>query len=125
MTASASKRREYLAFARRRGGYIIEDNYDSELTVSHKNEETVFSLSDDGRVIYVNTFSMTVAPSIRVGYAVLPPELSLLFDEKLGFYSCTVPVFEQYVLCRLIENGDFERNINRIRRKKRKAAAVN
>lgn len=125
VTASASKRREYLAFARRRGGYIIEDNYDSELTVSHKNEETVFSLSDDGRVIYVNTFSMTVAPSIRVGYAVLPPELSLLFDEKLGFYSCTVPVFEQYVLCRLIENGDFERNINRIRRKKRKAAAVN
>lgn len=124
VTASASKKREYLEFARSRGGYIIEDNYDSELTVSRKAEDTVFSLSGDGRVIYINTFSMTVAPSIRAGYAVLPEALSAEFEKKLGFYSCTVPVFEQYVLCRLIENGDFERHINRIRRKKRAERAA-
>jgi len=57
---------------------------------------------------------------MRVGYMVLPAEMVNTFQEKLGFYSCTVPVFEQYVLAELINNGDFERNINRIRRMRRK-----
>ena len=120
VTAPASKRREYLSFAKAKDGYIIEDNYDSELTVSRKNEDTVFSLSDDGRVIYINTFSMTVAPSLRLGYMVLPDRLLKEFDEKLGFYSCTAPVFEQLVLAELLNNGDFERHVNRVRREKRK-----
>ena len=120
VTARASKRYEYLQWAKNKNGYIIEDNFDSELTVSSKNEDTVFSLSDSGNVIYINTFSHTIAPSMRVGYMVLPYKLLNLFEEKLGFYSCTVPVFEQYVLAELINNGDFERNINRIRRQRRK-----
>lgn len=122
ITASASKRREYLRFAKERGGYIIEDNYDSELTVSKKNEDTLYSLSDEGSVIYLNTFSHTISPSMRVGYMVLSPELSRKFAEKLGFYSCTVPVFEQIVLAELLDNGDFERHVNRVRRKKRRLA---
>lgn len=120
VTASASKRHEYMRFASERGAYIIEDNYDSELTVSTKYEDTLFSLSENGSVIYLNTFSRTVAPSIRVGYAVLPKQLLPLFEEKLGFYSCTVPVFEQFVLAELIRSGDFERHINRVRRARRK-----
>ena len=71
-------------------------------------------------VVYLNTFSRTVAPSFRVGYMVLPERLVEIFDQKLGFYSCTVPVFEQYVLAELIESGDFERHINRVRRARRK-----
>lgn len=121
VTAPVSKRREYLSFIKERNGYIIEDNYDSELTVSRKNEDTVFSLSDDGRVIYINTFSMTVAPSLRLGYMILPENLLAEFEKKLGFYSCTAPVFEQLVLAELLNNGDFERHINRVRRAKRKA----
>lgn len=121
VTASASKRREYLRRAKERGGYIIEDNYDSELTVSKKNEDTVFSLCGDGRVIYLNTFTHTVSRSMRVGYMVLAPELAAEFERKLGFYSCTVPVFEQHLLAELIESGDFERHINRVRRARRKA----
>lgn len=120
ITADVSKRNEYIGWAKRKNGYIVEDNYDSELTVSRKNEDTVFSLDTDGRVIYLNTFSGTVAPSMRVGYMVLPETLTDIFNEKLGFYSCTVPVFEQYVLAELIESGDFERHINRVRRKRRK-----
>ena len=119
VTAGATKRAEYIRWARKRDGYIVEDNYDSELTVSTKNEETVFSLWPE-RVIYLNTFSRTVAPSMRVGYMVLPRELMADFEERLGFYSCTVPVFEQYVLAELITNGDFERHINRVRRKRRR-----
>jgi len=120
VTASASKRYEYLRWAKERQGFIIEDNYDSELTVSTKNEDTLFSMSENGSVIYLNTFSRTVAPSIRVGYAVLPELLLPSFESKLGFYSCTVPVFEQYVLAELIQSGTFERHINRVRRARRK-----
>ncbi len=121
ITATASKRREYLRWAEKRGGYIIEDNYESELTVSTKNDDTVFSLSNNGSVIYMNTFSKTVAPSMRAGYMVLPESLLSSFESKLGFYSCTVPVFEQYVLAELISSGDFERHINRVRRERRKS----
>ena len=121
ITASVSKRQEYLRWAEKKNGYIIEDNYDSELTVSKKNEDTVFSLSKNGAVIYLNTFSQTIAPSMRIGYMVLPENLINEFESKLGFYSCTVPVFEQFVLAELINNGDFERHINRVRRARRKA----
>lgn len=120
ITASASKRSEYIQWAKKRNGYIIEDNYDSELTVSKKNVDTVFSLAEDCPVIYLNTFSETVAPSMRVGYMVLPETMLSDFESELGFYSCTVPVFEQYVLAELINNGDFERHINRTRRARRK-----
>lgn len=120
ITASVSKRYEYLCWAKKRGGYIIEDNYASELTVSKKNEDTVFSLDKSETVIYLNTFSETIAPSMRIGYMVLPKHLVQKFEEKLGFYSCTVPVFEQLVLAELLNNGDFERHINRVRRAKRR-----
>ena len=121
ITASASKRREYLLWASRRGGCIIEDNYDSELTVSRKKEDPLFSLAGADRVLYLNTFSRTIAPSIRVGYMLLPQSLMDPFEERLGFYSCTVPLFEQYVLAELLNSGDFERHINRVRRARRKA----
>jgi GntR family transcriptional regulator/MocR family aminotransferase len=120
VTATASKRNEYIRWAIKRNGYIIEDNYDSELTVSTKHEDAVYSLSDNATVIYLNTFSKTVAPSIRAGYMVLPEKLLEKFEKTLGFYSCTVPVFEQYVLAELINSGDFERHINKVRRTRRK-----
>ena len=109
-----------MRWAEKREGFIIEDNYSAELTVSKKNEDTVFSLSENGRVIYLNTFSETIAPSMRIGYMVLPENLLKDFKEKLGFYSCTVPTLDQYVLTELIESGNFERHINRVRRAKRK-----
>lgn len=121
ITASPSKRQEYLRWAENRDGYIIEDNYDSELTVSKKPEDTVFSLSEKENVIYINTFSRTIASSMRAGYMVLPEPLLKTFEEKLGFYTCTVPVFEQYVLAELINSGNFERQINKIRRSRRKS----
>ncbi|MCH3973330.1 MAG: PLP-dependent aminotransferase family protein [Oscillospiraceae bacterium] len=120
ITASAPKRQEYLRWAAERHGFLVEDNYDSELTISKTNEDTVFSLDNSGRVLYINTFSQTISPSVRVGYMVLPPSMVPRYEERLGFYSCTVPVFDQYVLAELISSGDFERHINRVRRKKRK-----
>lgn len=120
ITIGATKKQEYLRWARQRNGCIIEDNYDSELTVSKKLEDTIFSMAEGCNVIYINTFSQTIAPSIRIGYMLLPEGLLETFDQRLGFYSCTVPVFEQYVLAELLRSGDFERHINRVRRRKRK-----
>lgn len=120
VTVGASKKREYLRWAAQRDGYVIEDNYDSELTVSRKAEDSLFSMAEDARVIYVNTFSKTIAPSMRIGYMILPEGEVGAFHDALGFYSCTVPLFEQYVLAELLRNGDFERHINRERRKRRK-----
>ena len=76
-------------------------------------------MANDANVIYINTFSRTIAPSMRIGYMILPNNLIEEFKKKLGFYSCTVPIFEQYLIMELLKNGEFERHINRVRRKKR------
>ena len=120
VTASVSKKKEYLRWARERQGYLIEDNYDSELTISRKAEDSLFAMSDGDRVIYINTFSKTIAPALRVGYMILPVSLSEPFCRSLGFYSCTVPVLDQCVLTELLRTGDYERHINRVRRARRK-----
>ena len=120
VTASASKRREYITWAEKRGGILIEDDFESEFSALKKPEETVFSQAPDGCALYINSFSKTLAPSIRVGYLVLPKSMVELYREKAGFYSCTVPTLEQYVLAELIDSGDFERHIHKIRREKRK-----
>lgn len=119
VTTNASKRHEYVRWANKKEGrIIIEDDYESEFSISSKPEETLFSLGNDN-VIYMNTFSRTVSPSLRVGYMVLPKKLVAVFEEKLSFYSCTVPTFEQFVLSELISSGDFERHVNSVRRRKR------
>ena len=125
VSASASKRHEYIRWSNAGGRYIIEDDFESEFSVSTKPEDTLFALSSEGNVIYLNTFSKTISPSLRIGYMVLPQKLVCDFDARLGFYSCTVPTFEQHVVARLIANGDFERHINKVRRDKRKALAEN
>ena len=96
--------------------YIIEDDYDSEFRFDAHPMPTMASMDRGGKVIYMNTFSKTLAPSIRISYMVLPDPLMGLFNEKLGFYSCTVPSFEQYTLERFLSRGYFEKHINRMRK---------
>ena len=120
VTASASKRHAYLRWASTQGRYLVEDDFESEFSLSGKPFETVFSHSREDNVIYLNSFSKTISPSLRVGYMVLPRHLVGEFQQRLGFYSCTVPTFEQFVLTQLLNGGDFERHINRVRRQKRR-----
>ena len=96
--------------------WIIEDDYDSEFRFAAHPMPTMASLDRDGRVIYMNTFSKSLAPSIRISYMVLPPMLMAQFRQTLGFYSCTVPSFEQYTLARFLSRGHFEKHINRMRK---------
>lgn len=116
VTASAAKKREYLKWSSKTGGYIIEDDFESEFTPSRKPEETIFSLDEEGRVVYVNTFTRTIGSYARCAYMVLPTNLVEIFTEKTGFYECPVPTLDQLVIASLIESGDFERHINKVRR---------
>ena len=68
----------------------------------------------------MNTFSKTIAPSVRAGYLVLPRPWVAVYEKKVGFYSCTVPVFDQLVLAEFMNRGHFERHINRVRRRRKK-----
>lgn len=120
VTATASKRHEYLKWAEKGERYIIEDDFESEFSISKKPEETLFSHSKKNNVVYMNSFSKTISPSFRIGYMVLPEKLADEYEKKLGFFSCTVPTYLQLVLAELITNGTFERHINRVRRRKRK-----
>ena len=120
VTASASKRHEYIRWAAAGPRLILESDHGSEFSLGAPME-TLFVLSDRDNVIYTNTFSRTISPSMRMGYLVLPRWLVAPFQERLGFYSCSVPTFEQLVLSELIESGDFERHINRVRRARRRA----
>ena len=98
---------------------FIYDAPAPEIAVSGKVEETLFSLGRGGCVFYLNSFSKTIAPSMRIGYMILPENMVETYEERLGFYSCPVPLFEQYVLAELLRNGDFERHIRRIRRRRK------
>ena len=121
ITADASKRREYLRWAEKRNAVLIEDDYDSEFTLSGKPADTLFGMEPDHHVIYLSTFSKTIAPSVRIGYMILPKERLEDFEKKAGFYSCTVSTFSQLILYELIHSGDYERQINRIRRRRRRS----
>ena len=114
---TAQKRRqELLAWAQQEGNWIIEDDYDSEFRFNAHPMAALYSQSENGRVIYMNSFSKTLAPSIRIGYMVLPPSLMAEFRKKLSFYSCTVSGFEQHTLAQFLESGHFEQHINRMRK---------
>lgn len=110
------KRYELLSWAtRREGRYIIEDDYDSEFRLSGKPIPTLQGIDRSERVIYMNTFTKSLASTIRISYMVLPQHLLQEFEKRLSFYSCTVSNFEQYTLARFIEEGYFEKHINRMR----------
>ena len=115
LVTPVQRRMELLNWAKDCGGWIIEDDYDSEFRFDAHPMPAMQSLDHD-RVIYMNSFSKTLAPSIRISYLVLPPQLMQQFREHLNFYSCTVASFEQYTLARFLSRGHFEKHINRMRK---------
>ena len=115
LVTPVSRRLALLEWARD-GKWIIEDDYDSEFRFDAHPKPAMQSLDHQGRVIYMNTFSKSLAPSIRISYMILPGGLMAQFRQRLGFYSCTVPSFEQYTLARFLSRGHFEKHINRMRK---------
>ena len=99
--------------------WLIEDDYDSEFRFSGRPIPTMYSMDTLGRVIYLNTFSKTITPALRISYMILPDSLMARYGSKLGFYSCTVPSFEQLTLARFLEEGHFEQHVSRMKRRYR------
>ena len=112
------RRQELLQWAREGNKWIIEDDYDSEFRFDARPVSAMQSL-DPERVIYMNSFSKSLTSSLRISYLILPKFLMGRFKKELGFYSCTVPSFEQYTLARFISRGHFEKHINRTRKASR------
>lgn len=116
IVTSIGRRYEVLGWAsRKESNYIIEDDYDSEFRMTGKPIPTLQSIDMIEKVIYMNTFTKSLSPTIRISYMVLPYKLLDKFYSKLGFYSCTVSNFEQYTLAKFINEGYFEKHIIRMR----------
>lgn len=117
ITMPVSRRYELLGWAAKDSHrYIIEDDYDSEFRLVGKTVPALLNIDVMNKVIYMNTFNKSLASTIRISYMALPRPLLKRFYDELGFYSCPVSNFEQYTLARFIEDGYFEKHINRARK---------
>jgi len=114
-----ARRQALLRWAEEVDGIIIEDDYDSEFRFTGRPIPTLQSIDSRGRVIYMNTFSQTISPSMRVGFMVLPPRMLERYRRELGFYASTVPALEQQVLARFLSGGWYEQHLSRTRKKYR------
>jgi len=117
VTTSIAKRYKYLKWVEQSGSYIVEDDFDSEFFLPGHPIETLYALDSSQSVIYINTFSKSLSPAMRIGYMILPEALMGVYDRKMGMFSCSVPVLDQYILAEFIAGGSFERHLNHIRRK--------
>ena len=113
------RRQALLRWAERTDAVIIEDDYDSEFRFTGRPIPTLQSIDTAGRVVYMNTFSQTISPSMRVGFLVLPPRLLERYRRELDFYSCTVPALDQHVLARFLDRGHYEQHLARMRKEYR------
>ena len=113
------RRQALLRWAEESDRFIIEDDYDSEFRFTGRPIPTLQSIDTGDRVVYMNTFSQTISPSMRVGFMVLPLRLLERYRKELDFYACTVPVMDQLVLTRFLSGGYFEQHISRMRKEYR------
>ena len=116
---SINRRYALLRWADQQDGTIIEDDYDSEFRFTGRPIPSLQSIDHSGRVIYMNTFSQTISPSMRVGFMVLPPRLLERYRQELGFYACTVPALDQHILARFLLGGYYEQHLSRMRKEYR------
>jgi GntR family transcriptional regulator/MocR family aminotransferase len=110
---SLDRRRELLDWARRRPAAIVEDDYDSEFRFAARPLEPLYSLDTVGRVLYVGTFSKSMLPMVRTGFALLPPGLrdAVAAARQLGDGYGQMAV--QAALARFIDEGQLARHVRR------------
>lgn len=95
--------------------YIIEDDYDSEFRYKGKPIPALQGMNAADKVVYMGTFSKSIAPAIRVSYLVLPPMLMEIYEKKMSYYANTVPRLHQKVLESFIRQEYYVRHLNRMR----------
>ena len=120
IVTTAARRRELLNWAREGDRYLIEDDYDSEFRMAGRPIPSLFGIDAAERVLYLNSFAKSLGTAFRMAYLVLPPQLAQHFREQLGFYANTVSPLDQLALARFIEQGHYDRHVNRLRTHARK-----
>ena len=120
IVTTAARRRELLNWAREGDRYLIEDDYDSEFRMAGRPIPSLFGIDAAERVLYLNSFAKSLGAAFRMAYLVLPPQLAQRFREQLGFYANTVSPLDQLALARFIEQGHYDRHVNRLRTHARK-----
>ena len=110
------RRKEILGWAAGEDRYIIEDDHDSEFRYKGLPIPPMKAIDTGNKVVYLGTFSRTIAPAIRIGFMVLPDGLLKVYRKKLAFLACTVPRIDQAVLTEFILGGHYERHINKARK---------
>jgi GntR family transcriptional regulator/MocR family aminotransferase len=112
---SAPRRLDLLAWARRRGAWLIEDDYDSEHHYDHQPIASLHGLDTDQRVVYVGTFSKQLFPAVRIGYLVMPPDLTPWFRRiRQTMDNFPTPLYQR-ALNEFIREGHFIRHLRRMR----------
>ena len=122
LVTSIARRYALLSWAAERPDrYLIEDDFDCEFRLAGKPIPALASIDAAQSVIYTNTFSKSLSSALRLAYMVLPDELMERFRRELGFYASSVGSVDQVALARLLESGDYERHVNRVRVRAREA----
>ena len=122
LVTSIARRYALLSWAAEQPGrYLIEDDFDCEFRLAGKPIPALASIDAAQSVIYTNTFSKSLSSALRLAYMVLPDELMERFRRGLGFYASSVSSVDQVALARLLESGDYERHVNRVRVRAREA----
>ena len=96
--------------------YIIEDDYDSEFRYKGKPIPALRASDQLDKVIYIGTFSKSIAPAIRISYLVLPEKLLRKYHQNAAFFASTVSRTDQFMLDEFIKRGHFERHLNKMRK---------
>ncbi|GMQ62913.1 MocR-like pyridoxine biosynthesis transcription factor PdxR [Vallitalea maricola] len=113
---SVDQRIKLLKWASENNGYIIEDDYNSELRYYGKPIPSMQSFDKDGNVIYLGSFSTVLVPSIRISYMILPSKLINLYNESKNRYTQTTSKTEQLALALFMKEGMFEKHIRRLKK---------
>ena len=122
LVTSIARRYALLSWAAEQPGrYLIEDDFDCEFRLAGKPIPALASIDAAQSVIYTNTFSKSLSSALRLAYMVLPDELMERFRRNLGFYASSVSSVDQVALACLLESGDYERHVNRVRVRAREA----
>lgn len=110
---TGDQRASLLRWAKETGGYILEDDYDSEFRFQGVSAPALTAMDESGQVIYMNTFARTLAPGLRLSFMALPK--ALVGRYRALHAACSVPGFEQETLRKFIAGGYMDRHVSRMR----------
>lgn len=116
ISMSLATRLELIAWAKRTGAVLVEDDYSSEYRYSGPPLPSLQGLAADVPVIYIGTFSKVMFPGLRIGYMIAPPELVKVIARVKWLQDRNTAVLEQKALCDFMREGHLERHIRRMRR---------